>query len=76
MHSAAFHYSVDPLEKESAGLTAEEQARILGGEACMWSEYATPVNIDMRLWPRAAAISERLWSPREVRDDASMYRPL
>ncbi|HVP45446.1 MAG TPA: family 20 glycosylhydrolase, partial [Bryobacteraceae bacterium] len=76
MHSAEFHYSVDPAEKESAGLTAEQKARILGGEACMWSEYVTPENIDMRIWPRAAAIAERFWSSQEVKDVASMYRRL
>jgi len=76
MHSAAFHYAVDPVENEAAGLNAEQQARILGGEACMWSEYVTPLNVDMRIWPRAAAIAERFWSPQEVKDVASMYRRL
>ena len=76
MQSAAFHYAVDPIEKESAGLNAGERARILGGEACMWSEYVTAASIDMRLWPRAAAIAERLWSPQQVKDAASMYRRL
>jgi len=76
MHSAAYHYAVDPLENESAGLDAEQKMRILGGEACMWSEYVTPLNVDMRVWPRAAAIAERFWSPQEVKDVASMYRRL
>ena len=42
----------------------------------MWSEYATPENIDAVIWPRTAAIAERLWSPREVRDVDDMYRRL
>lgn len=74
--SAAKHYAVDPLGKEGAALKPEEQARILGGEACMWNEYVTPEMLDGRIWPRAAAIAERFWSPREVTDVADMYRRL
>jgi len=73
---AAEHYLVDPLGGECAPLTPEQKARVLGGEATMWSEYATPENIDNRIWPRAAAIAERLWSPQEVRDVPSMYQRL
>jgi len=76
MHSAADHYAGDPLERESANLTDEQKARILGGESCMWVEYATPASIDMKIWPRNAAIAERLWSPQEVKDVSSMYRRL
>jgi hexosaminidase len=76
MHSAADHYAGDPLEKESATLSPEEKSLILGGESCMWVEYATPANVDMKIWPRNAAIAERLWSPEEVKDVSSMYRRL
>jgi hexosaminidase len=76
MKSAAFHYAVDPVEHESADLNDEQKARILGGEACMWSEYTTTENIEMRIWPRTAAIAERLWSAQDVKDAASMYRRL
>jgi hexosaminidase len=71
--SAARHYAVDPMGDAASSLSAEEKQRILGGESCMWSEYVNAENIDSRIWPRNAAIAERLWSPQEVRDPASMY---
>jgi hexosaminidase len=71
--SAARHYAVDPMSDAAANLSPEEKQRILGGESCMWSEYVNAENIDSRIWPRNAAIAERLWSPQEVRDPASMY---
>ncbi len=70
---AARHYAVDPITDATANLTPEQQKLILGGEACMWSEYASPENIDSRIWPRMAAIAERLWSPQSVQDVNSMY---
>ncbi len=71
--SAARHYAVDPLSGAAAVLSPEEQQRILGGESCMWSEYVNAENVDSRIWPRNAAIAERLWSPQNVTDVASMY---
>jgi len=74
--SAARHYAVDPMSGDAANLSPEEEQRILGGESCMWAEYVSPENLDSRIWPRNAAIAERLWSPQEVRDSASMYARL
>jgi hexosaminidase len=76
MFPASSHYSVDPLKGETAALTPEQQKRILGGEAAMWEELATPENLDVKLWPRLGVIAERLWSPESVTDVASMYRRL
>ena len=72
---AGQHYLVDPLPA-SSNLTPEEQARILGGEACQWGEHVSPRSIDSRIWPRTAAIAERLWSPQSVNDVDDMYRRL
>jgi hexosaminidase len=71
--SAARHYAVDPLGGPAAALTPEQKQLILGGESCIWSEYVNEENIDSRIWPRNAAIAERLWSPEGTNDVAGMY---
>ncbi len=72
---AADHYRNDPLPADTP-LTPEQQKLVLGGEATMWAEWVTPETIDSRIWPRTAAIAERLWSPRAVNDTRDMYRRL
>lgn len=69
-------YAVDPLAGEAATLSADEKARIIGGEVAMWGEFISAENVYSRIWPRTAAIAERLWSPEEVNDVPSMYRRL
>jgi hexosaminidase len=76
MQPASQHYAADPLSGPAASLTAEEKQRVLGGEATMWTEYVSPENLDSRVWPRTAAIAERLWSPQQVTDVTSMHRRL
>ncbi|HEX3743151.1 MAG TPA: family 20 glycosylhydrolase [Bryobacteraceae bacterium] len=74
---ASFHYGVDPLGgPDAAALTKEQASRILGGEACIWAEMVGQETLDSRVWPRMAAIAERLWSPASDTDVDSMYTRL
>jgi hexosaminidase len=72
---ASQHYLADPIPQDTT-LTPEEAKYVLGGEATMWGEWVSPETIDSRIWPRTAAIAERLWSPRNVTDVQDMYRRL
>jgi hexosaminidase len=76
LNPTSYHYQIDPLGGDAKQLDERQAALILGGEACMWTEYVTEETVDSRVWPRAAAIAERLWSPREVTDIDSMYSRL
>lgn len=74
-YTAASYYAPDPLPAD-APLTPEQQKLILGGEATMWAEFADSVIVDYRIWPRAAAVAERLWSAGTVTNVPDMYRRL
>jgi hexosaminidase len=71
------YYAVDPLGGPAMSLTPEQAASVLGGEACMWTEFISPATIDSRMWPKTAAIAERLWSPAaQTASIDSMYERL
>jgi len=72
---AEYHYLNDPLPSDME-LTPQESTNILGGEATMWSEVVSPETIDSRIWPRTAAIAERLWSRREDCRSEDLYERL
>lgn len=45
---------------------------MLGGEVALWSEQADSTVLDSRLWPRASALAESLWSGN--RDERGVKR--
>ncbi|QOC21790.1 beta-N-acetylhexosaminidase [Wenzhouxiangella sp. AB-CW3] len=65
-----------PEGKEPVVLDEVSRQRVLGGEIALWSEIINEDSIDRRLWPRAFAVAERLWSNSEQRDEDAMYRRL
>jgi hexosaminidase len=42
--------------------TIEQKQRIVGGHASMWAEKVDEQNFMSRVWPRASATAEKLWS--------------
>ena len=74
-YTASQLFLADPVPADAA-LTPEQAKLILGGEACQWGEHISPQTIDSRIWPRAAAVAERFWSPAADRDTEDMYRRL
>jgi len=55
---------------------ASQQANLLGGEAALWAENVVAPVLDIKLWPRAFAVAERLWSAQDVNDSDNMYNRL
>lgn len=67
------YYTVEPLNFEGS---EEEKQLVIGGEACLWGEFVDATNLIPRLWPRASAVGERLWSPQSVTDLQDAYNRL
>lgn len=59
-----YHY--DPIPKE---LSTDEAKHILGAQANLWTEHLrTAERVERALFPRAAALSEALWTPPAQHD--------
>ncbi|NXR40953.1 HEXB hexosaminidase, partial [Zosterops hypoxanthus] len=67
------YYSVEPLKFPGS---EKQKKLVIGGEACLWGEFVDATNLTPRLWPRASAVGERLWSSSNVTNLEDAYRRL
>ena len=49
-------------------LSAEKAKLILGGESPLWAERTPQPEVDNNVFPRLCALSETVWSPKDLRD--------
>ena len=67
-------YRYQPIPR---AITAEQARHVLGAQAQLWGEYiSTPEHREYMAYPRACALIEALWSPREARDYAGFIARL
>ena len=67
-------YAYEPIPAE---LTADDAKHVIGTQGCVWTEYmATPEQVEYMAYPRALALAEIAWSPREARDWTSFSERL
>lgn len=65
-------YGYEPIPE---ALTEKEGELILGAQANVWTEYMpTTQQVEYMVFPRLAALSEVLWSPKEKRDWADFLK--
>ena len=59
-------YNYEPVKE---GLSRQEAKLIIGAQAHVWTQYMkTPEFVEYMVFPRAAALSEVVWSPKGSRD--------
>ena len=69
-------YNYEPVPKE---LNDAEAKYVLGAQANVWTEYiANNAKLEYMIFPRMSALSEVLWSPKEMRnlDDFKVRLPV
>ena len=86
-HDWYHFYQCDPRDKLNATTASQtttipsvdaQYELVLGGHASMWGEHVDGSNFMSRVWPRASAMAERLWTgtSREdtIRDRMADFR--
>lgn len=63
-------YDADPFDFSIKDGASQSELNVVGAEMCNWAETIHGGNLDLRTWPRGAAIAERFWSPRGYCDEA------
>ncbi len=67
-------YSFEPIP---AGLATNLQNHVLGPQGNIWTEYIPSLkHVEYMAYPRACALSEVAWSPRDARNWADFVRRL
>ncbi len=67
-------YGYEPIPKD---LPAEKHKYVLGAQGNVWTEYMkNPSKVQYMVFPRLAALSEALWSPKDKRDYKNFERRL
>lgn len=67
-----YSYAVQP---QNFSGTDEQKKLVIGGEVAMWGEFVDATNLSPRLWPRACAAAERLWSDENKTMNADLAFP-
>lgn len=57
--------SIYSFEPTNYGLSED---KILGSEACAWSELNNNDNLENKLWPRIVSLGETLWEPKRTKE--------
>lgn len=59
-------YSYEPIPKE---LNEQQAKYVLGAQGNVWTEYMpNPSKVEYMIFPRLSALSEVLWSPKEIKN--------
>ena len=70
LDNLAVNWTAVYAQEPCAGVPDDLCSKILGGHGEMWGESVDESDLEQTVWPRLAAIAERLWSPRTYADAA------